>query len=139
MKNTELKIGNYVQHNDEIIKVEQITKRKIGYHRNGDKSRMHYLKYSEIKPIEITEDILIRLGFEETFDDTYPEILRYDKINVIKFDERLLVYIFNKCIDCHFSDRIKYIHELQNAYYVVNNKELHLQFKKYQCYEQESN
>lgn len=128
MKNTELKIGNYVQHNDEIIKVEQITKRKIGYHKNGDKSRMHYLKYSEIKPIEITEDILIRLGFEETFDDTYPEILRYDKIKVIKFDERLLVNIFNNCIDCHFSDRIKYIHELQNAYYAINNKELHLQF-----------
>lgn len=127
MKNTELKIGNYVQHNDEIIKVEQITKRKIGYHRNGDKSRMHYLKYSEIKPIEITEDILIRLGFEETFDDTYPEILRYDKINVIK-DERLWVHIFNGCTWYRFGSRIKYIHELQNAYFVVNNKELNLQF-----------
>lgn len=128
MKNTELRIGNYVQHNDEIIKVEQITKRKIGYHRNGDKSCMHYLKYSEIKPIEITEDILIRLGFEETFNDTYREILRYDKINVIKFDKRLGVYIFNNCSGCHFSDTIKYIHELQNAYYVVNNKELKLKF-----------
>lgn len=128
MKNNELRIGNYVQHKGEIVKVEQITKRKIGYHKYADKRTMQYLKYSEIEPVEITEDILIRLGFEETFDNTYSEILRYDKIKVIKFDERLLVHIFNNYSTYSFGSRIKYIHELQNAYFVINNKELKLKF-----------
>ena len=128
MKNNELRIGNYVQHKGEIVKVEQITKHKIGYHKYADKRTMQYLKYSEIVPIEITEDILIRLGFEETFNDTYSEILRYDKIEVIKFYERLLVHIFNKYSEYCFGNIIKYIHELQNAYFVVNNKELEIKF-----------
>lgn len=128
MKNTELKIGNYVQHNDEIIKVEQITKRKIGYHRNGDKSRMHYLKYSEIKPIEITEDLLLKNGFEKEFYRVFSQdCFVYDNDKVIlrqSFDDdswyATIVYLGMLSIN--------YIHELQNAYYISTKKELHLQF-----------
>lgn len=128
MKNNELRIGNYVQHNDEIIKVEQITKRKIGYHRNGDKSCMHYLKYSEIKPIEITEDLLLENGFGKNFYRWFSQdCFVYNDNEVIlrqSFDDdswyATIVYLDM------FS--INYIHELQNAYYVVNNKELKLKF-----------
>ena len=130
MKNNELRIGNYVQHNDEIIKVEQITKRKIGYHRNGDKSRMHYLKYSEIKPIEITEDLLLKNGFKKKFNLWFSQdCFVYNDNEVIlrqSFDDgswyAMIVYLE---LDM-FS--INYIHKLQNAYYIFTKKELHLQF-----------
>lgn len=128
MKNNELRIGNYVQHKGEIVKVEQITKRKIGYHKNGDKSRMHYLKYSEIKPIEITEDLLLENGFEKEFYWVFSQdCFVYDNDKVLlrqSFDDNswyaTIVYLGM------FS--INYIHELQNAYYVFNNKELKLKF-----------
>jgi hypothetical protein len=99
MKNNELRIGNYVQHNGEIIKVEQITKHKIGYHKYSDKHTMQYLRYSEIEPVEITEDLLL---------------------------EHVLVTIYFNMRT--INKNIKYIHELQNAYYVCNNKELKLKF-----------
>lgn len=131
MKNNELRIGNYVQHNDEIIKVEQITKRKIGYHRNGDKSRMHYLKYSEIKPIEITEDLLLKNGFEDDKYGIFKKLpaLAYSGDNVIIFHKIKEYWLVGfHCGGNHLNKYIKHIHELQNAYFVVNNKELNLQF-----------
>lgn len=139
MKNTELRIGNYVRYNDEIIKVEQITKRKIGYHRNGDKSRMHYLKYSEIKPIEITEDLLLKNGFEDDKYGIFKKLpaLAYSGDNVIIF-HKIKEITFHKikeywivgfhCGGNHLNKNIKHIHELQNTYYVCNEKELELKF-----------
>lgn len=129
MKNNELRIGNYVQHKGEIIKVEQITKRKIGYHKYADKRTMQYLKYSEIEPIEITEDILLKIGLEkvkvysrENFIGDNNDVLLshfYDK------DYWRAIIYFNQCT---IGKNIKYIHELQNAFFIANNKELKLKF-----------
>lgn len=129
MKNNELRIGNYVQHKGEIVKVEQITKHKIGYHKYADKRTMQYLRYSEIEPIEITEYLLLKSGLEKVkvysqenfISDNNDVLLSY-------FDDedywRAIIY-FNKCT---IGKNIKYIHELQNAYFVVNNKELEIKF-----------
>lgn len=134
MKNTELRIGNYVQHNDEIIKVEQITKRKIGYHKNGDKSCMHYLKYSEIKPIEITDKMLLDNGFKYVGEHSFDLrrcFLRYG-------EECIIIYCTPNYTDYRMTIRkgniefseipCLYIQELQNAYYMAYNKELELKF-----------
>ena len=58
MKYTELSIGNLVYQTGNIIKVESITKRKVGYHLKPNESCMHYARMSEILPIPITEEIL---------------------------------------------------------------------------------
>lgn len=128
MKNNELRIGNYVQHKGEIVKVEQITKRKIGYHKYADKRTMQYLKYSEIEPIEITEDLLLKKGFEKIFDRVFPQEC------FVYGDEEVLVRVSGYwyailAVDIYnMKKHIKYIHELQNAYFVVNNKELEIKF-----------
>lgn len=132
MKNNELRIGNYVQHKGVIVKVEQITKHKIGYHKYKEKRTMQYLRYSEIEPIEITEDLLLKKGFEKIFDRVFPqERFVYDDDEVLLrqsyHDDSWYATIV--CLGVFSVNKsIKYIHELQNAYFVINNKELKLKF-----------
>jgi hypothetical protein len=91
---------------------------------------MQYLRYSEIEPIEITEDLLfktrlkkVEIYSQENFISDNNEIFL-----LTHFDDenywRAIIY-FNKC---NISKNIKYIHELQNAYFLINNKELELKF-----------
>ena len=42
------------------FKVEQITKKKIGYHVLPNENRMYYLRPNEVFPIPLTEEILTR-------------------------------------------------------------------------------
>lgn len=42
------------------FKVEQITKKKIGYHVLPNKNRVYYLRPNEVFPIPLTEEILTR-------------------------------------------------------------------------------
>ena len=51
----ELRIGNLVMYNGKVVKVEQITKHKIGYHTKPNETRMNYARLCEIEPIPITE------------------------------------------------------------------------------------
>lgn len=142
MKNNELRIGNYVQHKGEIVKVEQITKHKIGYHKYADKRTMQYLKYSEIEPIEITEDIVTNCGFKKMMsffvieeNNTITQSLSFyisitphaeweEESSVV---DRCWIYNFYGK-DSGIHSCINYLHELQNAYFVVNNKELEIKF-----------
>ncbi len=64
----ELSIGNLVCYNGEVVKVEQITKRKIGYHTKPNETRMNYARLCEIEPIPITEELLTkRKGDEDNY------------------------------------------------------------------------
>lgn len=73
----------------------------------------------ELKPIPITEDILLRLGF-----DKYKSSWRMNKTVYAKdFCE---VYFGEKDIYVGFSPEveIKYVHELQNFFFAHTKKEL---------------
>lgn len=52
------------QFNAFCFRVEQITKRKVGYHAELNESRMHYLRLSECQPVQLTVERLILIGFE---------------------------------------------------------------------------
>ena len=62
MKPQELSIGNLVCYNGKVVKVEQITKKKIGYHRHKGETRMNYARLFEIEPIPITDELLLENG-----------------------------------------------------------------------------
>lgn len=52
----DLRIGNLVKDkNGKIIKVAQVTKKKIGYHTDNYRN-LHYLKYNEIEGIRLGDD-----------------------------------------------------------------------------------
>lgn len=63
IKATELQIGDFVLVDGTPRKVEAITKKKIGYHRKENEPRLYYARLHDVEPIEITEDILKKIGF----------------------------------------------------------------------------
>ena len=69
MKTDKLCIDDYViiSRNGSYIKIDSITNRKVGYHRNGDKSmtRLVYARREEIEPIELNPSFFESLGLFE--------------------------------------------------------------------------
>ena len=59
-------IGNIVEIGGEPQQLRQIARRKVGYCPLGSPNRS-YAHVSEIKPIPITEELLLRNGFDEPF------------------------------------------------------------------------
>lgn len=116
----ELSIGNLVRYNGEVVKIEQINKRKIGYHKEANESRMHYARLSEIEPIELTEEIVgkyfIHCGASYLRDMNRAEIYQTCKGSHLSLN--------NSTYSNYFGAIVKHIHELQNAYYLVTKKEL---------------
>lgn len=130
MKYAELSIGNLVYYNGNVIKVESITKRKVGYHLKPNESRMHYARMSEIFPIPITEEILKKFGFKEMFGrgcDSYEKYLsNYHRIEVVMDENIIDAHIRYGGWKCHLRT-IKYLHELQNIVRAITSKELEIQ------------
>lgn len=122
MKNTELRIGNLVKVNGDIVKVEQITKKKIGYHKQPNEHRMHYAILSEVEPIEITEDVMYMVKCRrrsEDGKDILHEIIPLFYVQT-RGDNGKVGYIWR---EFKYIDAV-YFHELQNWFYMFNRKEL---------------
>lgn len=72
MKATEIQVGDRLQYRGRMnafdFRVEQVTKRKVGYHAEPCEHRMHYLRLHEVEPIPLTAEILERNGFENNYD-----------------------------------------------------------------------
>lgn len=129
MKYTELSIGNLVYYNDNIIKVESITKRKVGYHTQPNENNMHFARMCEILPVPITEDILLKSAFAKKQDTCFTsyEINPYDGhvIDVTFYNSGIDAFIRFICGGCHLRT-IKYLHELQNIVRAITGKELEI-------------
>ena len=140
MKPTELRIGNLVLYEGKVVKVEQITKKKIGFHRYEGETRMNYARLQEVEPILITKELLQMNGFCEIQKETYGELcgLVWNEYRkeiegvIIDIDikhkqphEYIKVHIFNKTLNT-IKKRELYVHDLQNAYNLVTKQELTL-------------
>ena len=101
------------------FKVEQITKKKIGYHVLPNENRMYYLRPNEVFPIPLTEEILTR---------NFP-----NHKEIVWFPLDTLPGYFNIYWEYpSFGDgevrlNIQYVHELQHILKLCNiNKEIEL-------------
>ena len=116
----ELRIDNLVKYKGEVVKVEQITKRKIGYHKEENECRIHYARLAELEPIELTEEIIgkyfIHCGASYMRDMNRAEIYQTYKGWCLSLN--------NSTYSTYLGTIVKYLHELQNAYYLVTGKEL---------------
>lgn len=69
MKPNELMIGDWLWYQGRAnafpFRVEQLTKKKVGYHAVPCECWMHYLRLSECQPIAVTSDALERNGFRK--------------------------------------------------------------------------
>ena len=69
MEAKELMIGDWLfysgQFNAFCFRVEQITRKKVGYHAEPNEFRMHYLRLSECEPVPLTVKRLELIGLEK--------------------------------------------------------------------------
>ena len=109
MKPTDLRLGNYVRirDNNEIVKVERLSYKKVGFHYGNDKSRGYFRKYSEIEPVLIFDhsDKIKCLGLTWFPDKGIDESLLYD----------------------YLGTTVSYIHELQNLHYALTGNEIEIE------------
>jgi hypothetical protein len=117
IKAEELRIGNWVEitkprHGETFIKVESIA---------NDIINLEFREYSffELKPILLTEEILLKCGFEDETDNQPFDlgVRTYDN-GTISIDSNFEVGLGR---NSHF---VKYLHQLQNLYYALTGEEL---------------
>lgn len=106
----ELRIGNLV-HSIPRQKVFQVSIRTLRNLQSGK---------SYIEPIHITELWLFSFGFEQRDHLWSIDIDRYNKINY-NSDQKLL---FSGQLGFSIQHDTKYIHQLQNLYFALTQKEL---------------
>lgn len=133
MKTNELRIGNLITFENELIEVNYITTVSIGW---------NYSNFAPLcikdafKPIPLTEDWLLKFGFEKLdlkhSDDSiskdvyknYPILI---KDNLLYEDEgRYIAARFSpgEINKVNFITHIDYIHQLQNLYFALTQKQL---------------
>lgn len=119
MNAKELRIGNIVdsdkkRHNEEFIIVESIS---------SDVINSGFREYSTyyLKGVELTEEWLIKAGFEKTKDyyiSTKPEMYKVFRLNL-----RVLANEYTFCYEGYFK-KIEFVHQLQNLYFELTGSEL---------------
>ena len=106
MKAKDLRIGNLIKYQNETLDVKHL---KTTLSLCGDK----VIYYREIEPIQLTEEWLIKFGFVKEIDG-----YSLDPLTIGKYWIR---HNFAQLIQ---SDKIKYVHTLQNLYFALTGKEL---------------
>lgn len=126
MEANELRIGNLFieKHCGETITVESISKERIGF------SGEFYGKW-QAEPIPITEEWLLRFGFDKG-EEYYLNKNLDSKEGIF---EKMCYDLQNKefTINCNNYDgycvEVEYIHQLQNLYFALTGEELKLNEK----------
>ena len=137
MKTNELRIGNYVNIEGDVVKVKEIYDKSIHY-ANGEYES--YATEDFIQPIELTEEILVKIGFKKVFQSAVTKGRFELNINIGDCEFVNIVYHIYKsgnpnfnitqrrcasfCDNSIYKNNVKYLHELQNAYYCLTSEEL---------------
>lgn len=117
MKPQELRIGNKLQRPccyDEVVEIRE----------NGiiglDRLR-GVIAYSEIEPILIEDELLLDIGFKQC-----GYLFKTLFIEMYELGNGWHLHIDNERFETALSTTIKYVHQLQNAYYIATGKELEI-------------
>jgi len=118
MKATELRIGNWVENESTNRQVE-------GVQLTGGYNEVMFWKIMafehDISPIPLTEEWLVKLGFESEGNMWYTtNNISYNTEDnrVVREQPGILGTIYNAIT------RVSYVHQLQNLYFVLTGKEL---------------
>ena len=122
MKAKELRIGNYVSRCDLFdnhSRVEQILEIARKIKTTGAVTVI--CTPSEIEPIPLTEEWLLRFGFENKYEDQEDNpIYKFESIEIVKtlFKDKYHLYAGFPSIE------IKHVNQLQNLYFALTGEEL---------------
>ena len=125
MRESELRIGNWVYFDDKLLAFD---------FENG-------WNFDYVKPIQLTEEWLIKFGFKLLRKDEFNDYTQtvYGKSIIVGDEdnsEKLVIYLpFNKCEIGEYNPKnddysyvlnidIDYVHQVQNLFYSLTNTEL---------------
>lgn len=112
-----LHIGSHACVGGKRVRICGITKRKVGYHATWRPcEHLRYARMDEIEPIPITPELLTELGFQYR-DNTYWERWYLGSLTIERKEH-------SSYFDYNSEIRLEYLHELENLYYMIYNKEL---------------
>lgn len=124
MKVNELRVGNFFYRHcctDQVMEVR--AGGVIGLDRNKGIICLH-----EMQPIELTKEFFEKNGFIKQND--WEEVLYYrsEDMRIEAYENYLgwVVNIDDEKFTMVFSNNLKYVHELQNAYYVSTGEEMEI-------------
>jgi hypothetical protein len=115
LKANELRLGNYYDHNGQH---KQVTVSVIEEVWNAERTWC--------KPIPLTEEWLIKMGFEKD-NSYYLSPNRYSVegfVDILCFDLENLSFIVDMSIYSGWTVDCKFVHTLQNLYYALCGEEL---------------
>jgi len=120
MKIEELRIGNYVNYfeNDTIFKVIQIESN--GLEVKNDKE-LTWIETESFEGVPITEEWMLKFGFEKNHKHG---IENYVFNNFTYYPSNKQVKIYDRFGGSLYVENIEFVHQLQNLYFTVNQKEL---------------
>lgn len=118
----ELRIGNLVRVENEVLNVNFLNENDIGL--EGDISRSGLYHRSFVSSLEITEEWLLKFGFARRSDNHYS--ISQKNISFIWSPELWLYCIDNNSGYSIPLDHIRYVHQLQNLYFALTGEELKL-------------
>ena len=126
MKATELRIGNFISINfgncddGKIITVDGISDCEIYNEEHG------YSPCNEFKPIPLTEQWLLDLGFNQNIETQW--YIHFDNMCLTLYEDlpQYIVEIHDMEMDKSsiFLKSIQYVHQLQNLYFALTQEEL---------------
>lgn len=111
----ELRLGNYVNNEQRTDVIDGIDPYRVQCHLLSDKNRetLYEVPLKLIKPIPLTEDWLLKFGFEKALNGWWSDNELWSYKNG-KFYLGAITYL---------SD-VTFVHQLQNLYFALTNKEL---------------
>lgn len=115
MNAKELRLGNLVNRLDKIEIINGITKGIEIYYDFITTNKSGVITSNQIEPIQLTEKWLLKAGFKKYFTNGHTWINGHF---TVVFDNGMIEAYGDNQI------RIKYLHQLQNLYYILRGEEL---------------
>ena len=108
MKAEDLFIGAWVSVGGKPVEVRMISRRKIGYHRDGDKTRLVYARLADVEPLRVEK---VEFGIDEWRVNGEVRIKTRNIEITVGIEESSVSNIFGERLALNTN----YIHEMQRV------------------------
>jgi len=118
MKANELRIGNLVERDGNILEVIRVAKDGIVNYDLVIKSQGMHVNSGNVIPIPLTEEWLLKFGFEKNKNGFF-NLIKNSEVEILIRDD------YWTCDGIVFSlFNLKHVHQLQNLFFVLTGEEL---------------